>query len=128
MSTSRRPRLVGGLAVAALLLSAGCMGIGDLGGALDLNRAEKVSYSAEVVGEAPDEATVVDADDLGNASQLTSLFSEAVESDEGYASYSVRGSDAENITGAMSEFSFHEDAGAFYFEYDGTTLRVTRLE
>lgn len=128
MSASRQTRLAVGAAVACLLLTSGCMGLGDLGSSIDVNRAEKVSYNAEVVGEAPAAATVVDSDDLGNASALEPLLADAVGSDESYANLVLRGSDAENVTGTMSEFPFYEDGKAWYFEHDGEVVRVSRLE
>ncbi|MWG34120.1 hypothetical protein [Halomarina oriensis] len=129
MSTRRQSRLALGLALACLVVTSGCMGLGDLGSSINFNRAESVSYSAEVVSEAPEEATVISTnDDLGNASALMPLFSKAVESDGGYAKLDLRGSDAENVTGAMQEFPVYNDGGrVFYFEHEGAVLRVSRL-
>ncbi|MFD1514684.1 hypothetical protein [Halomarina rubra] len=128
MSTSRNTRLAVGVVLACLTVTSGCMGIGDLGSALNINRAEEVTYNANVVSEAPESATVIDTDDLGNASALEPLFTKALESDKGYASLTVRGGSAGNLTTAMGEFPYYRDGGAYYFDHDGTIIRVDRLK
>lgn len=129
MSTRRRSRLALGFALACLVVTSGCMGFGDLGSAINLNRAESVSYSAEVVSSAPEDATVISTEeDLGGAEALTPLFSRAADSDEGYAKLDLQGSEAENVTAALSEFPVYDDGGkVYYFDHDGTVLRVSRL-
>ena len=130
MSISGRSRVVVGLALACLVVSSGCSGVGDLGSSININRAESVSYSAEVVGSAPDDATVIDASrDLGNASSLRPLFSKAVESDGGYARLDLRGSDATNVSQGLKQLpDYNAGNRIYYFEHEGTVLRVSRLE
>lgn len=119
------------VALAGLLLAAGCLGFDPAGAtdAVDLNEAESATFGAEVVSEAPDDATVVQADDerLENASELRSLAERAVESEDGYASETIHGEQLKAVEAALDEIPFSSDAGAYYLRYDGKIVRVSRL-
>lgn len=129
--TRERGRSAVLVALAALVVTSGCLGF-DLGGAsdaIDLDRSESTTFGAEVVSETPEDATVVDADDerLENASELRSLAERAVESDDGYASETVRGQRLEAVESALEEVPFSSDAGAYYLRYDGKVVRISKL-
>lgn len=119
------------MALAGLLVTAGCLGF-DLAGATDavnLNEAESATFGAEVVSEAPDDTTVVHAGDerFENASELRSLAERAVEAEDGYASETIRGARLKAVEAALDEIPFSSDAGAYYLRYDGEIVRVSKL-